>query len=87
MRHARAPTLDQLEPLLEQLRALPGPKEKGRGVFYWKSKAFLHFHEDSAGLFADIRDATGKDFDRYKVDEPAGARSLIEAARARLGIA
>ncbi len=85
MRHARSPALDQLEPLLAELRALQGLKEKSRGAFYWKSRSFLHFHEDRAGLFADVRDAGGKDFDRFKVDEPAGARALLEAVRARLG--
>ena len=85
MKHATAAALDQLEGLLGQVRALAGLKEKSRGVFYWKSKAFLHFHEDKLGLFADVRDASGKDFDRFKVDEAAGARALIEAARARLG--
>lgn len=84
MRHARPPALDRLEPLLTQLRSLAGLKEKSRGVFYWKSKAFLHFHEDPAGLFADVRDASGQDFDRFKVDEAAGARALLEAVRARL---
>ena len=51
------------EPLLARLRSLPGLVEKSRGVFYRKSKAFLHFHEDPRGLFADIRNAAGSDFD------------------------
>jgi hypothetical protein len=52
MRHAGAAALDQLEPLLQQLRALPALKEKARGVFYLRSRAFLHFHEDPSGLHA-----------------------------------
>jgi hypothetical protein len=55
MKHAGSLALDQLEPLLAAIRALPGLKEKGRGVFYRGGKAFLHFHEDPAGLFADVR--------------------------------
>ena len=82
MKHATPAALDRLEGLLVQLRTLP-LKEKSRGVFYRKSKAFLHFHEDPAGLFADIRNADGSDFERIKVDEPAGAARLIEAAYAR----
>jgi hypothetical protein len=54
MKHAGDEALDALEPLLTDIRALGGLKEKKRGVFYRKSKAFLHFHEDPAGLFADL---------------------------------
>ena len=84
MKHATAVALDQLEPLLAEIRTLAGLKEKSRGVFYVKSKAFLHFHEDPEGLFADVRDAAGRDFDRINVSEEAGRRQLLEAARARL---
>lgn len=78
MRHARPEALDELEPLLAQIRALPGLTEKARGVFYRKSKAFLHFHEDPAGLFADAR--LGADFERFKVqtaEEQAALVSLL----------
>ncbi len=84
MKHAGSAALDQLDPLIERLRALPGLKEKSRGVFYLKSRAFLHFHEDPKGLFADVRTADGKDFERFKVDEPSSWDGLIEAAEARL---
>ncbi len=84
MKHATASALDRLEPLLEQLRALPGMKERSRGVFYRKSKAFLHFHEDPKGLFADLRDAAGKDFDRFDVTAATGETALVAAARTRL---
>ena len=67
MKHATAAALDRLEPLLAALRTLPGLREKSRGVFYRKSGAFLHFHEDPKGLFADIRRADG-DFDRHRVE-------------------
>ena len=82
MRHARPAALDALEPLIERLRSLP-LREKSRGVFYLKSKAFLHFHEDPAGLFGDVRTADGADFDRFRVDDPAGAEALFAAAVAR----
>jgi hypothetical protein len=55
MKHAGEQALDQLAPLLAKLRAIDGLKEKKRGVFYVKSSAFLHFHEDPTGLFADLR--------------------------------
>jgi len=63
MKHASTATLDQLEPLLAQLRGLAGLTERRRGIFYRRSSAFLHFHEDPAGLFADVRGPDG-DFDR-----------------------
>lgn len=77
MKHAGAQALDRLEPLLEKIRAVGALKEKSRGVFYRRSRAFLHFHEDRAGIFADIRAEDGEGFDRLKVDEAAGAEALI----------
>jgi hypothetical protein len=85
MKHAGKDALDALEPLLETLRGLPGLKEKSRGAFDVKSRAFLHFHEDPAGLFADIRDADGLDFERLDVTSDAGQARLVALARGRLG--
>ncbi|HEX4195910.1 MAG TPA: hypothetical protein VHZ26_00565 [Caulobacteraceae bacterium] len=84
MKHATTVALDKLEPLLAKLRQLPGLKERSRGIFYVKSRAFLHFHEDAAGLFADIRAADGGDFDRINVDAPEARAALYERARASL---
>ena len=84
MKHATAAALDQLEPVLAEIRTLGGLREKSRGVFYFKSKAFLHFHEDPKGLFADVRDASGRDFERFCVSEADGQAALMTAARARL---
>ena len=77
MRHARAEAIDRLEPLLGRLRGFAALTEKSRAVFYLRSKAFLHFHEDAAGLFADARTAEGGAFERFKVDDPAGADRLV----------
>ena len=82
MKHAGQAALDQLESTLEAMRALPGLTEKGRGVFYRKSRAFLHFHEDPEGLFADLRDVAGEDFDRFDVTQSSEA--LLAATRDRL---
>jgi len=85
VRHARPQDLDRLEDLLVQLRTLPGLVEKKRGVFYFRSRSFLHFHEDPKGLFADLRQADdGNDFDRIDVTEAAGRAGLVELTRARL---
>jgi hypothetical protein len=80
VKHATAAALDRLEPLLADLRELPGLKEKSRGVFYRKSSAFLHFHEDAAGLFADIRAANGE-FDRCRVETDDERAMFIVIAR------
>jgi hypothetical protein len=80
MRHARDADLDRLEDLLAQIRTLPDLKEKKRGVFYRKSRGFLHFHEDPKGMFADISDPD----ERIDVTEAAGKAALMAAARRRL---
>jgi hypothetical protein len=66
MKHATTAVLESLSDLLEQIRAKEDIREKKLGVFYRKSKSFLHFHEDPAGLFADL--STGVDFERYPVN-------------------
>ena len=80
MKHAGAAALDQLEPLLARIRAPGVLKEKSRGIFYLKSRAYLHFHEDPAGMFVDIRAADGKDFDRMKLDGNAEREILARIA-------
>jgi hypothetical protein len=45
--------------LLDQIRQRQGLTEKKPGIFYRRSKSFLHFHEDKEGLFADIAAADG----------------------------
>lgn len=85
MKHATSAVLDTLEPLLAQVRAVPGLVERSRGVFYRKGRAFLHFHEDPKGLFADVRDAEGDDFERIEVSRDSGQRHLLTAARERAG--
>lgn len=83
MKHITPGMLDRLEGLLGELRAVGGLTEKSRGVFYRKSRAFLHFHEDPKGLFADIRDADGNDFDRIDVTEAAEWPRFVDLARRR----
>jgi hypothetical protein len=82
MKHATPAALDQLEPLLAELRTLD-LTEKSRGVFYRRSRAFLHFHEDPKGLFADIRDPSGADFERVDVTQADGRERLLALAKAR----
>ncbi len=83
MKHAGPEALDRLEPLIARIRGLPGLVEKQRGTFYRKSRAFLHFHEDPKGLFADIR-IEGEDFERIDVTGPEGADRLVAMVRDHL---
>ena len=85
MKHAGQAALDTIEPLLERIRAAGGLKEKSRGVFYLRSKSFLHFHEDPKGMFADIRAGATKDFDRLKVEGAASEDELLARIRASTG--
>lgn len=55
MKHAGRATLELLEPFLAELRQRPQLREKSNGSFYVKSKGYLHFHEDPAGIFADLK--------------------------------
>jgi hypothetical protein len=85
MKHAAASTLETLSDLLEKLRARTALVEKRHGIFYVRGRAFLHFHEDRAGLFADLRQ--DRDWQRFPVnrsDERARLLEIIErTARAK----
>ena len=81
MRHVSAAGLDELDDLLLELRRVDGLKEKKRGVFYRGSRAFLHFHEDPTGLYADVR-LDGTDFERVRVTTKAERRRLLSRVRA-----
>ena len=82
MRHARSDALDQLESLLVELRRVPALTERSRGVFYLRSTAFLHFHEDPSGLFADVR--AGDEFERLPVTTPEQRQALLGVVARRL---
>lgn len=82
MKHAGDEALDLLEPLLGEVRALEGLVERKRGVFYLRSRAFLHFHEDPAGLFADLRG--GGDFERHRVSTAGERRAFLRALQRSL---
>ncbi|HTX83236.1 MAG TPA: hypothetical protein VME44_13695 [Streptosporangiaceae bacterium] len=80
MRHATQEDLDQLEPLLEELRKLPQLRERQRGSFSRSNRAFLHFHEHAGALYVDVR--LESEFQRMNVTshtEQAGFLSLVKA--------
>jgi hypothetical protein len=79
MKHAGPKAIDALADLIGSIRALNRFKEPRPGVFYRQGKAFLHFHEDAAGLFADLRVAT--EWERFRVSgtaERAAFLALVE---------
>lgn len=82
MKHAGADALDRLEPLLVRLRALPGLKEKSRGTFYRKGRAFLHFHEHGEAFFADLRIVDA--FERVPATSAADRAALLDRIKAAL---
>ena len=84
MKHAGTATLGLLEALVVKLRGLRAIKEKRPGIFYIKSKPFLHFHEDPAGVFADVR-LSGEDFERFPVNTKHEQESLFKLVAKNLG--
>ena len=76
MKHAGPGTLARIAPLLAELRARPALREKRPGVFYLKSRAFLHFHDDPSGIFADVRLADT--FVRMPVTSASEQSDLLE---------
>jgi hypothetical protein len=41
--------------MLRKVRAHGSLVERTPGSFYRKSKAYLHFHEDPSGIYADVK--------------------------------
>jgi hypothetical protein len=85
MKHAGPQALDQLEPILGEIRRLGGLKEKKRGAFYCGSVGFLHFHEDAAGFFADLK--IGDDFVRLPINSKTQTQTFLRRAAAALNSA
>jgi hypothetical protein len=83
MKHATPESLDRIDELLEKIRSFDRLKEKTRGVFYLKSQAFLHFHEDDGTMYADVR-LKGPDFDRFRLKAAADQRRLVSIIRQHL---
>lgn len=77
MKHAGAEALGALSKLLQKLRNQTSLVERKPGIFYVKGKPFLHFHEDRAGLFADLRQ--GSDWLRLAVNDHDDRERLLAA--------
>lgn len=76
MKHAGPATLARIASLLDELRARPVLRETRPGVFSLKSRAFLHFHDDPSGVFADVHLA--EDFVRLPVTTRSEQADLLE---------
>jgi hypothetical protein len=82
MRHVKDDDLDRLDPLLEQLRAIDGLRERKRGNFMVKSRPFLHFHAHGDEFFADVRVAD--DFERFPATTATQQRTLVKTIKGAL---
>ena len=77
MRHAGEAALDRLDGLLQRVRRQhPQLKERKRGAFYRGGQGWLHFHEDPAGLFADLK-IEGQ-WTRFAVDTAVERKVLLQ---------
>ena len=82
MRHAREEALNALEDVLTDVRAFEGLTEHKRGAFYRKSAGFLHFHEDPAGLFADLK--VDGEWQRFRANTPEERSELLNCVESVL---
>jgi hypothetical protein len=78
MKHATEAALKPIQELIGELRRLPGSVERKPGIFYVRGKAFLHFHEDPTGLFADVK--IGNDWQRFPVNATRERAALVKLA-------
>jgi hypothetical protein len=84
MRHANETDLLRLTELLKRVRQLPGLRERKLGAFYSGSVGFLHFHEDPAGMFADLK--VGSEWERMRVTTAAEQTTLVSRVREVLSL-
>ncbi len=76
MAHCPYDKLTDLELELDGIRAWPNIVEMSQGVFYVKSKPFLHFHEKDGQRWADCKVGTSW----QKIEVPFGAKKMGRAA-------
>jgi hypothetical protein len=76
MKHAGRHARSILGPLLQALRKDGALVERSPGSFYLRSKAFLHFHEHRADLYADIKEDL-RVFTRYRVTTRSEQAELL----------
>jgi hypothetical protein len=84
MKHAGPAAIEALAPLLAEIRRgeMPGVAERKPGTFYRKSQGLLHFHEDPAGFFADLK--IDGAWQRFPVNHPRETATFLSAWRRML---
>ena len=82
MKHATAEDLIPIAGLLDKIRREKRIEEPKSGIFYFRGKAFLHFHVDPCGLFADLRGT--HDWERLAVNDRHGQALLLAKMSQRL---
>jgi hypothetical protein len=82
VKHATPVAIARLEPLVVELRKLSALTERKPGTFYRGSQAFLHFHEDAAGDFADVK--VDGDWQRSRVTTARERSELLRRVRSLL---
>ncbi len=55
MGHIKQEKIEDLKKELDAIRGFDGIKEKGVGVFYYKSTPFMHFHDKDDKRWADVK--------------------------------
>jgi hypothetical protein len=83
VRHATDEDLDHIETLLVELRKFGQLRERKRGYFSRRSRAFLHFHEDAGDFYVDVK--LDREFERMKVSSPGEQAAFLARVRATLG--
>jgi hypothetical protein len=81
MIHAKQDAFELLGPLLAELRKLD-IIEKSTGRFYIKRGAFLHFHHDPEGIFADVKCTDG--WHRLPANTKREFKKIVSLAKAQL---
>jgi hypothetical protein len=76
VKRAGPEAIAKLETLPEGVRKHGTLVERKPGIFYRGTKAFLHFHEDAEGLFADLK--VGDSFERLRVSLRAEQGELLK---------
>lgn len=84
MKHATPETIARIESLLNQVRNFGELREKKAGIYYYKSSAFLHFHEEGNQIYADIK-LEPPVFERLPVTTKGQQGELIRLIQKKLG--
>lgn len=79
MRHAGPEDLDAVDDLLGRLRGIGELTERKPGTFYRRGAAFLHFHVDPSGVYADVK-VNGL-WERLRATTKAEQKLVVQSAR------